>query len=210
MQGPVQTGETSPSSEKEEKPSFLLSWPPGFLFAMRRPLPGAWGHSRRSGRPRRPRGLLRLRAPVPAPGQRPAWPPGGRSGRRGRCLRAPPPGTERELDRPACGSRRVIGVPSTTQVSDGVTGHRRPQRPRGDSGRSSRARGPDAAPRAAPRGQRQSGLRRAMLAVSRPHAANPDEPEPRFPCLHAAATLGPRGSRGAVVAQRCLPGLLAE
>lgn len=40
MQGPVQTGETSPSSEKEEKPSFLLSWPPGFLFAMRRPLPG--------------------------------------------------------------------------------------------------------------------------------------------------------------------------
>lgn len=45
---------------------------------------------------------------------------------------------------------------------------------------------------------------------SRFHAANPDEPEPRFPCLHAAATLGPRGSRGAVVAQRCLPGLLAE
>lgn len=40
VQGPVQTGETSPSSEKEEKPSFLLSWPPGFLFAMRRPLPG--------------------------------------------------------------------------------------------------------------------------------------------------------------------------
>lgn len=56
------------------------------------------GSSRRSGRPRRPRGLLRLRAPdcpdtpVPAPGQRPAWAPGGRSGRRGRCLRAPPPG----------------------------------------------------------------------------------------------------------------------
>lgn len=94
--------------------------------------------------------------------------PGLGSGRPQRPARqvseSPAPGAERELDRPACGSRRV---PYTTQVSDGVTGHRRPQRPRGDSGRSSRARGPDAAPRAAPRGQRQSGLRRAMLAVSR-------------------------------------------
>lgn len=100
------------------------------------------------------------------PCSRPA--PGLGSGRPQRPARevseSPAPGAERELDRPACGSRRV---PSTTQVSDGVTGHRRPQRPRGDSGRSSRAQGPDAAPRAAPCGQRQSGLRRAMLAVSR-------------------------------------------
>lgn len=173
VQGPVQTGETSPSSEKEEKPSFLLSWPPGFLFAMRRPLPGAWGHSRRSGRPRRPRGLLRLRAPVcpdtPRPCSRPA--PGLGSGWPQRPARqvseSPAPGDGAGA---GPGPRAAPGaslVSRTRRKSQGVTGHRRPQRPRGDSGRSFRARGPDAAPRAAPRGQRQSGLRRAMLAVSR-------------------------------------------
>lgn len=207
MQGPVQTGETSPSSEKEEKPSFLLSWPPGFLFAMRRPLPGAWGHSRRSGRPRRPRGLLRLRAPVPAPGQRPAWAPGGRSGRRGRCLRAPPPGRsgswtgpraapgapwasrprrKSQMESPGTGGLSAHGV---TAAGAPVLGALTPRR---------------VPPRAA------SDKVDCAAQCSRFHAANPDEPEPRFPCLHAAATLGPRGSRGAVVAQRCLPGLLAE
>lgn len=137
--------------------------------------------------------------------------PGLGSGRPQRPARqvseSPAPGAERELDRPraAPGASSASRTRRKSQMESPGTG--------GLSAHGVTAAGAPVLGALTPRRvppRAASDKVDSAAQCSRFHAANPDEPEPRFPCLHAAATLGPRGSRGAVVAQRCLPGLLAE